>query len=81
MSLQDDVTAWFRERIPAVDEQGVILSSHCHDDLGLAAANSLAAIQAGARQVEGARLALASGYGLVAYRHGARANAVVLEAP
>ena len=41
-----------RERIPAVDAQGVILSSHCHDDLGLAAANSLAAIQAGARQVE-----------------------------
>jgi 2-isopropylmalate synthase len=41
-----------RERVPAVDEQGIILSSHCHDDLGLAAANSLAAIQAGARQVE-----------------------------
>src|SRR6516162_4377929 len=41
-----------RERIPAVDAQGIILSSHCHDDLGLAVANSLAAIQAGARQVE-----------------------------
>ena len=41
-----------RQRIPAVDEQGIILSSHCHDDLGLAVANSLAAIQAGARQVE-----------------------------
>src|SRR5580692_319611 len=41
-----------RERIPAVDEKGVILSSHCHDDLGLAVANSLAAIQGGARQVE-----------------------------
>jgi 2-isopropylmalate synthase len=41
-----------RERIPAIDEKGVILSSHCHDDLGLAVANSLAAIQAGARQVE-----------------------------
>ena len=41
-----------RERIPAVDEQGIVLSSHCHDDLGLAVANSLAAIQAGARQVE-----------------------------
>jgi 2-isopropylmalate synthase len=40
------------ERIPAVDAEGIILSSHCHDDLGLAAANSLAAIQAGARQVE-----------------------------
>jgi 2-isopropylmalate synthase len=41
-----------RERIPAVDAQGIILSSHCHDDLGLAVANSLAAIDAGARQVE-----------------------------
>jgi len=41
-----------RERIPAIDQQGVILSSHCHDDLGLAVANSLAAIQSGARQVE-----------------------------
>jgi 2-isopropylmalate synthase len=41
-----------RERIPAINEKGVILSSHCHDDLGLAVANSLAAIQGGARQVE-----------------------------
>ncbi len=41
-----------RERIPAIDERGIVLSSHCHDDLGLAAANSLAAIQNGARQVE-----------------------------
>ena len=41
-----------RERIPAVDAQGIVLSSHCHDDLGLAVANSLAAIEAGARQVE-----------------------------
>ncbi len=30
----------------------VVLSAHCHDDLGLAVANSLAAIAAGARQVE-----------------------------
>jgi 2-isopropylmalate synthase len=41
-----------RERIPAIDEKDVILSAHCHDDLGLAVANSLAAVQAGARQVE-----------------------------
>jgi 2-isopropylmalate synthase len=41
-----------RERIPAIDAQGIVLSSHCHDDLGLAVANSLAAIDAGARQVE-----------------------------
>ena len=31
----------------------IIVSSHCHDDLGLAVANSLAAIRGGARQVEG----------------------------
>jgi len=31
----------------------VIISVHCHDDLGMAVANSLAAIKAGARQVEG----------------------------
>jgi len=30
----------------------VVLSAHCHDDLGLAVANSLAAIEAGAGQVE-----------------------------
>src|ERR1700755_807133 len=41
-----------RQRIAAVDAQGIVLSSHCHDDLGLAVANSLAAISAGARQVE-----------------------------
>ena len=29
-----------------------MLSAHCHNDLGLAVANSLAAVQAGARQVE-----------------------------
>jgi len=32
----------------------VIFSAHCHDDLGMAVANSLAAVQGGARQVEGA---------------------------
>jgi 2-isopropylmalate synthase len=31
---------------------GVVLSVHCHDDLGLAVANSFAGVQAGARQVE-----------------------------
>lgn len=33
--------------------QNVIFSVHCHDDLGLATANSLAAVKNGARQVEG----------------------------
>ncbi len=32
--------------------RGVVLSTHCHDDLGLAVANSLAGVLAGARQVE-----------------------------
>jgi 2-isopropylmalate synthase len=41
-----------RARVPAIDGQGIILSSHCHDDLGLAVANSLAAVENGARQVE-----------------------------
>ena len=39
-----------RERVPGAD--AVCLSAHCHDDLGLAVANSLAAIDAGAGQVE-----------------------------
>ena len=39
-----------RERVPGAD--GVILSTHCHNDLGLAVANTLAAIRGGARQVE-----------------------------
>ncbi|HEX4834863.1 MAG TPA: hypothetical protein VFW01_00870, partial [bacterium] len=38
------------ERIPNSDR--VIWSVHCHDDLGLAVANSLAGVRAGARQVE-----------------------------
>src|SRR5439155_636632 len=39
-----------RERVPNADR--VVFSAHCHDDLGLAVANSLAAIEAGAGQVE-----------------------------
>jgi 2-isopropylmalate synthase len=38
------------ERVPKLHD--VVLSVHCHDDLGLAVANSLAGVQAGARQVE-----------------------------
>ncbi|MEK7221124.1 MAG: 2-isopropylmalate synthase, partial [candidate division NC10 bacterium] len=37
-------------RVPNIDR--VVVSAHCHDDLGLAVANSLEAIRAGARQVE-----------------------------
>jgi 2-isopropylmalate synthase len=39
-----------RDRVPNIDK--AVLSVHCHNDLGLAVANSLAAVQAGARQVE-----------------------------
>ncbi|MCU0490873.1 MAG: 2-isopropylmalate synthase [Chloroflexaceae bacterium] len=38
------------EHVPGI--QKCILSTHCHDDLGLAVANSLAGVRAGARQVE-----------------------------
>ncbi|MEM7682006.1 MAG: 2-isopropylmalate synthase [Planctomycetota bacterium] len=41
-----------RRRIPELDRDGVVLSSHCHNDLGLAVANSLAAAMHGAGQVE-----------------------------
>jgi 2-isopropylmalate synthase len=41
---------WLRARVPALDT--VTLSVHCHNDLGLAVANSLASVRAGARQVE-----------------------------
>lgn len=38
------------ERVPNIDK--AVVSVHCHDDLGLAVANSLEAIRVGARQVE-----------------------------
>jgi 2-isopropylmalate synthase len=39
-----------RSRVPNADR--IVFSAHCHDDLGLAVANSLAAVQGGVRQVE-----------------------------
>ncbi len=42
--------AGIREHVPGAKD--VIISAHCHNDLGLATANTLAAIQNGARQVE-----------------------------
>lgn len=41
---------YLKEHVPNIDR--AIISVHCHDDLGLANANTLAAISAGARQVE-----------------------------
>src|SRR5688500_10345497 len=52
-STPDEIRDFFRTirgRVPHSDK--VIFSAHCHDDLGLAVANSLAAIEGGARQVE-----------------------------
>lgn len=42
---------YMKEHVPNIDS--VKLSSHCHDDLGMAVANTLAAIENGADQVEG----------------------------
>ncbi|MBI4208726.1 MAG: 2-isopropylmalate synthase [Deltaproteobacteria bacterium] len=39
-----------RENVPGMDQ--VVISVHCHNDLGLAVPNSIAAIEAGARQIE-----------------------------
>ncbi len=45
-----DLITTIRRRVRGIEK--VVISAHCHDDLGLATANSLAAIAAGARQVE-----------------------------
>ncbi len=52
-SVPEEIRAMFRsvrEKLPA--GRPVVLSAHCHNDLGLAVANSLAAIEGGARQIE-----------------------------
>ncbi|MDL2235093.1 2-isopropylmalate synthase [Christensenellaceae bacterium OttesenSCG-928-L17] len=45
-----DLMTFIKENVHGIDN--VILGAHCHDDLGLAVANSLEAIRCGARQVE-----------------------------
>ncbi len=45
-----ELMAMLRERVPNSDK--AVFSVHCHDDLGMAVANSLAGVQAGARQIE-----------------------------
>lgn len=50
----DEYAQMFRhiiEQVPDIDR--IKLSAHCHDDLGMAVANSLAAIKAGVQQIEG----------------------------
>ena len=52
-AMPNEYRAWLArlyELVPALG--GVVLSVHCHDDLGLAVANSFAGLQSGARQVE-----------------------------
>ena len=49
----EDIREFFEEirrRVPNADK--AIFSTHCHDDLGLAVANTLAAVQGGVRQIE-----------------------------
>jgi 2-isopropylmalate synthase len=51
--LPQNYAAMFRNvraRVPGIEK--ITLSAHCHDDLGLAVANTIAAIDAGVRQVE-----------------------------
>jgi len=45
-----DLFRWLKKTVPGID--GVRISTHCHDDLGLAVANSLAAVEGGATQIE-----------------------------
>ncbi|MCK6488940.1 MAG: 2-isopropylmalate synthase [Planctomycetes bacterium] len=48
-----NLIASLRAKVPGLGEAGgAVISVHCHNDLGLAVANSLAAVRAGARQVE-----------------------------
>ena len=50
-TVPDEYAAMIR-RMVAVLRDSAVISVHCHDDLGLATANSLAALHAGARQIE-----------------------------
>ncbi len=45
-----EIIRMLRERVPDADK--VIFATHCHNDLGMATANALAAVEAGARQIE-----------------------------
>ncbi len=45
-----DLFRWLIKTVPGIDQVGI--STHCHDDLGLAVANSLAAVEGGATQIE-----------------------------
>jgi 2-isopropylmalate synthase len=49
-ALYGHVIRTLKERVPNIGR--AVISTHCHDDLGMAVANSLAGVEAGARQVE-----------------------------
>ncbi len=52
-STPDEIEAFFTAVLSRVPNAGrAVFSTHCHNDLGLATANSLAAIRAGVRQIE-----------------------------
>ncbi|GAB4231075.1 MAG: 2-isopropylmalate synthase [Acidobacteriota bacterium] len=52
-TIPQEFGPFVREIISRIsNKDGVVFSCHCHNDLGLAVANSLAAIEAGCRQVE-----------------------------
>jgi 2-isopropylmalate synthase len=52
-AVPEEYGAMFRSLIESLDgADGITLSAHCHNDLGMGVGNSLAAIQAGARQLE-----------------------------
>lgn len=46
-----DKISFLKNNVPNIDK--AIISVHCHNDLGLATANSIAGLRAGARQIEG----------------------------
>jgi 2-isopropylmalate synthase len=50
-SVPSEYAEMISRMVKALGDRAIV-SVHCHDDLGLAAANSLAAVQAGARQIE-----------------------------
>jgi 2-isopropylmalate synthase len=52
-SLPEEVARYTREAIAALEKYGVPVGIHCHNDCELAVANSLAAVDAGAVQVQG----------------------------
>jgi acetyl-CoA acetyltransferase len=84
-----DVSRFLRERIDegrmAVNTSGGQLSAGqagtAGGTIGLVESVTQLLGQAGDRQVENARLALVTGYGMVLYRYGGCANAIVLEGP